>query len=38
MHAPTPLPKNCQTKIPTCTILSMEEGIIIRVESFENKK
>ena len=38
MHTTTPVPNYYHTKIPTCMILSMEEGIMIRVKAYENKK
>ena len=38
MYTLAPVPKNYHSKIPTCIICSMEEGVVRRVKSFENKK
>ena len=38
MHTPTLVPKNYHTKLPICIICSVEEGIMRRVEAFENKR
>ena len=37
MNTTTPVPNNHHTKIITCMIFSMEEGVMRRVKSFENK-
>ena len=37
-HTPTTVPNNYHTKIPTCMVLSIEEGVMRIVKVFENKK
>ena len=38
MHTITPVPNNYCTKIPTCIVFSVEEGVMRRVKAFENEK
>ena len=38
VHTTIPVPKNYRTKIPTCMICSMEEGVMRRAKAFENQE